>query len=99
MKPGLRPEGDLWTPFSSLPVVLIYHTRLVSPGEVTGWADLLNERWRGRMAFADPAVSGSSYTAAITMLLCLPGDLWDNLAAFEENLDAAVLRILSGGGR
>ncbi len=91
LKPGLRPEGDRWTPFSSLPVVLIYNTRLVSSEEVTSWADLLDSRWRGRIAFADPAVSGSSYTAAITMLLCLSGDLWENLAAFEENLDGRIL--------
>lgn len=29
---------DLWTPFSSLPMVLVYNTRLVPEGEVTGWA-------------------------------------------------------------
>ncbi len=91
LKPGLRPEGDRWTPFSSLPVVLIYNTRLVSPGELTGWGDLLEERWRGKIAFADPAVSGSSYTAAITMLLCLEGDIWDNLTRFEDNLDGNIL--------
>ena len=91
LKPGLRPEGDRWTPFSSLPVVLIYNTRLVSSGELTGWADLLDGRWRGKIAFADPAVSGSSYTAALTMLLCLEGDMWENLARFQENLDGNVL--------
>lgn len=91
LKPGLRREGDKWTPFSSLPVVLIYNTRLVSPGELTGWGDLLEPEWRGKIAFADPAVSGSSYTAAITMLSCLKGDIWDNLARFEDNLDGNVL--------
>lgn len=91
LKPGLRPEGDRWTPFSSLPVVLIYNTRLVSPGELTGWGDLLEERWRGKIAFADPAVSGSSYTAVITMLSCLEGDFWENLERFEENLDGNIL--------
>ena len=91
LKSGLRPQGDRWTPFSSLPVVLIYNTRLVSPGELTSWAGLLEERWRGKIAFADPAVSGSSYTAAITMLLCLEGDIWDNLARFENNLDGNII--------
>lgn len=91
LKPGLRQEEDLWTPFSSLPVVLIYNTRLVSPGEVTGWADLLDETWKGKIAFADPAVSGSSYTAAITMLTALPGDDWELLERFAENLDGQVL--------
>ncbi|MFR3290261.1 MAG: extracellular solute-binding protein [Lachnospiraceae bacterium] len=50
---GLSEEG-LWTPFSSLPLVLIYNTRLVSEGELTGWADLLDPRWKGRIAFCRP---------------------------------------------
>lgn len=92
LKQDLRPEGDLWTPFSSLPVVLIYNTKLVSPGEVTGWADLLDPVWRGKIAFAAPTVSGSSYTAAITMLSVLPGDDWDLTARFAENLNGNVLQ-------
>ena len=91
LKPGLQPEGDQWTPFSSLPVVLIYNTKLVAEGAVTGWSDLLSPNWRGRIAFADPAVSGSSYTAMFTMLSCLPGDDWELLAQFVENLDGTVL--------
>lgn len=91
LKPDLRPEGDRWTPFSSLPVVLIYNTKLVAEGAVTGWADLLDSRWRGRIAFADPAVSGSSYTAMATMLSCLSGEDWTILKRFAENLDGTVL--------
>lgn len=91
LKPDLRPDGDRWTPFSSLPVVLIYNTKLVADGAVTGWSDLLAPRWRGRIAFADPAVSGSSYTAMVTMLTCLPGDHWTILEQFVENLDGTVL--------
>ena len=91
LKPGLRPEGDRWTPFSSLPVVLIYNPRLVAPGRLRGWADLLDPEWRGKIAFADPAVSGSSYTAAVTMLSCLKGDIWEELARFEGNLDGNIL--------
>lgn len=92
LKPGLRPEGDRWTPFSALPVVLIYNTKLVADGAVTGWADLLEPRWRGRIAFADPAVSGSSYTALATMLSCLPGDDWTVLEQFAQNLGGTVLK-------
>lgn len=79
IRPGLRPADDLWTPFSSLPVVLIYNTKLVSPGELTGWESLLSGRWSGSIALAAPTVSGSSYTAAATMLCALPGDDWDQL--------------------
>ena len=87
---GLSEEG-LWTLFSSLPLVLIYNTRLVSEGELTGWADLLDPRWKGRIAFADPTVSGSSYTAALTLFSCIEGDDWDILAALVDNLDGGAL--------
>lgn len=87
---GLSEEG-LWTPFSSLPLLLIYNTRLVSEGELTGWADLLDPRWKGRIAFADPTVSGSSYTAALTLFSCIEGDDWDILAALVDNLDGGAL--------
>ncbi len=103
LKPGLRGEGDLWTPFSALPVVLIYNTKLVDEAELTGWEDLLASRWKGRIAFADPAVSGSSYTAAVTMLSCLPGETWELVRAFAENLEGAlgdsgdVVSAVSGG--
>ena len=82
---------DLWTPFSSLPMVLVYNTRLVPEGEVTGWADLLDPRWKGRIAFADPTVSGSGYTAALTLFSCIEGDDWYILAELVANLDGGEL--------
>ena len=82
---------DLWTPFSSLPMVLVYNTRLVPEGEVNGWADLLDPRWKGRIAFADPTVSGSGYTAALTLFSCIEGDDWDILAELVANLDGGEL--------
>ena len=54
--------GGIWTPFSALPVVLIYNTKLVRQNPPERWADLLDAGWRGRIAFADPTVSGSSCT-------------------------------------
>lgn len=94
-KEGAKPEGDLWTPFSTLPIVLIYNTKLVPKGALTGWADLLDEKWRGNIAFADPGVSGSSYTALITMLDRLPGEEDELLRRFAANLDG---RLLSDSG-
>ena len=91
IRPGLRPADDLWTPFSSLPVVLIYNTKLVSHGELTGWESLLSGRWSGSIALADPTVSGSSYTAAATMLCALPGDDWDQLDRLAVQLEGRVL--------
>lgn len=91
LKENCRSEGDRWTPFSALPVVLIYNPKLVSQKEFTGWANLLEERWKGKIAFADPTVSGSSYTALLTLVNCLPGDAWELISRFEQNLDGNIL--------
>ena len=92
LMPGLRQRDDICTPFSSLPFVIIYNTRLVRPDEIRGWAELLDGQWKGRIAFADPAVSGSSYSALMTMLTALGGDRWELLERFYENLDSAILQ-------
>lgn len=92
---AIAPEYDLgggaWTPFSALPVVLIYNTQLVRQNQPMGWASLLDGGWRGRIAFADPTVSGSSYTALSTLLQALGGDTQETLAAFVRNLDGHVI--------
>lgn len=93
--PQYRAQDDRWTPFSSLPVVLIYNPKLLSPGQVACWKDLLDPKLRGKIAFADPEVSGSSYTALVTMLCALDGDTDEVLRAFAENLNGTLL---SGSG-
>ena len=80
--------GDgTWTPFSSLPLVLIYNTQLVRLNPPTGWQSLLDSEWRGKIAFADPTVSGSSYTALCTMAQAVGGDEEEIIRSFAENLD------------
>ena len=100
-----RDGEDLWTPFSALPVVLVYNTKLMRPGQVTGWRDLLDPALRGRIAFADPAVSGSGFTALGTFLLAVDGEEEALLQAFAENLagrqlegSGEVLGAVAGGG-
>ena len=91
-----RTESNLWTPFSALPVVLIYNPKLVAPGQLSGWTDLLRPEFRGRIAFADPAVSASCYTGLVTMLYALSEEEQDAvLQRFAENLDG---KLLSGSG-
>ena len=99
-----RDPGGLWTPFSALPVVLIYNTKLVAPGEITGWADLLDPALKGKIAFSDPAASGSSYTGLVTMLTAL-GDgrdeiirrFADNLGGVRLDSSGTVLTAVAGG--
>ena len=78
------PEG-IWTPFSVLPVVLIYNTKLLADGQITCWQDLLQPGLRGKIAFADPGVSGSSFTALVTLLQAVGGETDDTLQQFAYN--------------
>lgn len=96
LQPQFRAPDDLWTPFSSLPVVLIYNTKLVDAQEVTGWKDLLSPEFRGEIAFADPNISGSCFTGLVTLVDALGGD-WDAaIRGFADNLDGRQLD--SSGG-
>lgn len=88
----LCPDGS-WTPFSVLPVVLIYNPVLVRMNPPDGWESLLNPVWQGRIAFASPTASGTSYTALATMLQVLPGE--DTLETFYRSLDGQVLTDIS----
>lgn len=67
LDPRYRSEDGAWTPFSALPLVLVYNTKLVEKNEIISWQDLMKEEFRGRIAFADPRRSGSSFTALMTM--------------------------------
>ena len=51
--PQYRAQDDIWTPFSSLPVVFVYNPKLVRAGEITTWRDLLDPTWKGKIAFAE----------------------------------------------
>ena len=74
LDPRFCEDSWRWTPFSALPEVLIYNTKLVGEGELSGWADLAGENYAGQIAFADPAVSGSAFTGLVTYLKALEED-------------------------
>ena len=95
VRPEHRSADGSYSPFSALPVVLIYNTKLVRMNPPAGWKSLLDGAWRGRIAFADPAVSGSSYTGLCTLLQALPGDREELLKEFAANLKG---RLLSSSG-
>ncbi len=64
-------EDGRFVAFSRLPIVIIYNRHLVkTPPQ--GFAQLLD--FPGRIAFADPCVSGSSFTALATMIQALPDE-------------------------
>ena len=83
-------ESGCWTPFSALPVVLVYNTKLVAPESLTSWKDLESPVFRGKIAFADPQISGSSYTALVTWLQT-GGGMEDSLTRLCTALDGKQL--------
>ncbi len=91
IEPAYRSADGSYSPFSVLPVVLIYNTKLVRMNPPTGFESLLDPAWRGKIAFADPAVSGSSYTGLCTLLQALKGDWNEDLDCFAVNLNGRLL--------
>ena len=92
--------NNAWTGFSALPMVIMYNKNLVKEDEVpASWEDLLDPKWKGKIAFADPAKSGSSYTTLVTMLEARKEDGnegWDFIKKFVENLDGKIISGSSG---
>ncbi|NLU10826.1 MAG: extracellular solute-binding protein [Tepidanaerobacter acetatoxydans] len=82
-----------WTGFSALPIVIMYNKKLVSENEVPkSWEDLLDEKWKGQIAYTDPNLSGSCFTALVTMMLAHPeNDGWDFVRKLVDNLDGKIL--------
>ena len=67
-----RDPQDLWIGNNLHLLVILQNTKLVPADQgPKGWADLLDPKWKGKIAFTDPANSGSAYST-VTMLV----DLW-----------------------
>ena len=78
-----------WNGFAALPMVIMYNKKLVPADKVpTGWADLLKPEWKGKISFADPNKSGSSYTQMMTMYCAMGG--WDFVGKFATQLKGVV---------
>lgn len=98
LSPEYVDKNNIWTPFAALPMIIMYNKELVKPGEEPkSWNDLLDPKWKGKIAFADPAKSGSSFTQLVTMLFAFGKDDkgWDYVKKFVKNLDG---KVLSGSG-
>ena len=107
--PQYRAQDSSWTPFSSLPVVLVYNPKLLSSGQLSCWADLLDPALRGQIAFADPSVSGSVFIEFLKLsqritnnrrfVHCSFVQKHRKMRAYDAELPlaAARIQILSGG--
>lgn len=90
-----KSPNNIWTGFSALPMLIMYNEDMVSEADApSSWKDLLDDQWKGKIAFTDPSKSGSSYTQLVTMLFAYKddgNDGWDFVNDFVANLDGTIL--------
>lgn len=87
--------NNMWTGESPLPMVIMYNKKLVAENDVPkGWGDLIDPKFKGQIAYADPAKSGSSYTILCTILTAFgkdDGKGWEFIEKLVANLDGKIL--------
>ena len=83
---AFRDPEDRWLGTNVHILVILQNTKLIPEGAgPKGWADLADPKWKGKIAFTDPANSGSAYSN-LTMLAQLWGDAgWDKVATLLAN--------------
>jgi ABC-type Fe3+ transport system substrate-binding protein len=87
-----KSDSGKWIVFTKLPIVFVYNNKLVyETAAPKGWEDLLQERWKGKVAYADPHKSGSGYTILTTLMQVMGKDNWDTMERFSNILDGKIL--------
>ncbi|SEE90871.1 iron(III) transport system substrate-binding protein [Rhizobiales bacterium GAS191] len=78
---------NLWTGTNVHILVVTQNTKLIPAGEgPKSWSDLVDPKYKGRIAFTDPANSGSAYTNATLLVDHWGGEAgWDKLKALFAN--------------
>jgi iron(III) transport system substrate-binding protein len=88
------PDGKV-TGFTQIPSVIMINTKLLGNIKVEGYQDLLNPALKGKIAFADPSKSSSSFEHLINMLYAMgkgdPEKGWGYVAELAKNLDGKLL--------
>lgn len=87
-------EGML-TRFTVIPSVIMVNKKLIGNIKIEGYEDVLNPALKGKIAFADPAKSSSSFEHLINMLYAMgsgdPEKGWDYVKKLTKNLDGKLL--------
>ncbi len=92
LDPQFISEGDYWTAFTELPLVIIYNSKLVSKEDApSSWKDLLKSDLKGRIAFADLYNSGTSYTILSTVSQVSGLDAKETVSLFYDQIEGKVL--------
>lgn len=83
-----RDPGDLWLGTNLQILVITQNTKAIPEGQgPKSWQDLTDPKWKGKIAYTDPANSGSAYVTA-TLLFQMWGAndaAWDRLGKLLAN--------------
>lgn len=91
-----RNTSGVFTAINGTCPVIIWNTTLVPEG-ITGYSDILDPKYKGKIAFGDAATSSSAYNHLENMLLNFGnGDLdaqagWDFVAKLLKQLDGRIV--------
>lgn len=87
-------DGNI-TRFTTIPSVIMVNTDLIGNISIKGYNDLLNPALKGKIAFADPQLSSSSFEHLVNMLYAMgngnPDNGWDYVRKFIKQLDGKLL--------
>jgi len=87
-------DGNI-TRFTYIPSVIMVNTNLAGNIPIGGYQDMLNPALKGKIAFADPAKSSSSFEHLVNMLNAMgkgdPEKGWAYVQAFAANLGGKLL--------
>ncbi|SKA97232.1 iron(III) transport system substrate-binding protein [Caloramator quimbayensis] len=87
-------EGML-TRFTMIPSVIMVNKNLIGNIKIEGYEDVLNPALKGKIAFADPSKSSSSFEHLVNMLYAMgngnPDNGWDYVKKLTKNLDGKLL--------
>ena len=93
--PEHKNEAGYVTRFSIIPSVIMINDNLIGDIVVDGYLDLLNPRLKGKIAFADPSKSSSSFEHVINQLYAMgegnPDSAWAYLEKFIGQLEGKLL--------
>ena len=85
---AFRDPDDLWLGTNLQILTISQNTKSIAAAEgPRSWADLLDPKWKGKVAFTDPANSGSAYVTATFLLSLWGGDdgAWTKLGTLLTN--------------
>ena len=87
--------GTNWLPYTGIPMVLVVNIDMVSADEMpTSWADLADEKWDQKIAFAGADSSGSAFMQLATVLDVYGEE--EGWALFEEMMGNFIITNSSG---